>query len=98
MISNIPFGSNSIQNLKQIVKSQEAEINFIKIENENELKKFTNNEGVYNYLLLTDSSHFPWIKIEECENMEEYVAVWEIKYVWCFFKWIKIKDEMLAIS
>ena len=98
LISNIYFGNSSIQILKQIVKSEQASIRFIRTKNENDLKRFAHNKSTYNYLLLADSPHLPWIKIEEIENFQEYVAAWDIEYIWCFFIWIKIRDEMSMIS
>ena len=34
----------------------------------------------------------------EWEKIEEYTAIWEKRYIWSFFKWIKISDEMTGIS
>ena len=50
------------------------------------------------YILMADAHYLPWVTIEESEHTDEYVCVWEIKYVWFFFKWIKTKDEQTGIS
>lgn len=52
----------------------------------------------YVYVITSSSLLLPYIKVLESENISEYLAVWEMDYVWCFYKWINLTDEMKGIS
>lgn len=93
VISNLepePFGS--------IFNDSNVRINFILATNFEEFKKYYFQNNVYSYLVIVDSKYIPYVKVEESEHIEEYAADWEREYIWCFFYWIVIKDEMTGIS
>lgn len=73
-------------------------IEYKKIRNREELQDIDLfRKSIYYYALITDK-YSPITKIHEWEHIKEYTAVWEKKYVWVFFRWIKFKEEMTGIS
>ena len=98
LISNINIGESKIRLLERALSLEDANFGFVKIKSYDDLGVLFNQQNTYLYILMADAHYLLWVTIEESEHIDEYVCVWEIKYVWFFFKWIKTKDEQTGIS
>ena len=91
IISNLKF--NNLDKVVETIfeKNEKLDIHYVQNKNEliNEIKKIKN----YKYILYFES-FTPLINLSESENIEEYVAVWNRKYIWCFWKWILISNTL----
>jgi hypothetical protein len=93
--SNLSFKEHHKEQLQKIIKSDSVDIEFL-FAGEEFLS--TKRKPDTYYYVLDFITYSPLVKIDEVENIEEYVAAWRKEYVWCFYKWIRIKEEMTGIS
>lgn len=95
VISN--FKTRSIETLDSYFKHQNLNIRFKLIDSKQELNSFQSKKDTYYYFLMHDGI-YPVTTIDEYENIEEYLASYQMKYVWFFYRWIKIEDISTGIS
>ena len=96
--SNIEFDRNSKANTIILLSNEEVLINYFVSDNI-EIIRESFMEGLgYNYYLFLQTKYLPYAKIQEGEKVDEYVAFWEKEYIWVFFKWIRLKNQMTGIS
>jgi hypothetical protein len=98
IISDIDFEKQGNGEIKNILKREGVVIQFIYTEMSDSIGFSLLGNTNYNYLLKTNLRRLPYVKIEEFEKIEEYAAIWEREYIWVFFRWFKIKEEMTGIS
>ncbi|WP_425638270.1 hypothetical protein ACPUEN_02590 [Algoriphagus yeomjeoni] len=98
IISNIGFDSNSREQTINLLRNEKASINYFVYHNIDTIgESFMGGLG-YNYYIFLETKYLPYARIQEGEKVDEYVAFWEKEYIWAFFKWIKLKDQMTGIS
>ncbi|GAB3660836.1 hypothetical protein GCM10028791_34960 [Echinicola sediminis] len=97
--SNIKvIGNFNVEEISKIFQKQNINISTVHSENNKEIIDSFFTQNSYNYMLLRNSKYLPLTVIQESEKMDEYAAVWEKKYLWCFAFWILIDDRMIGIS
>lgn len=95
-----PFDQQDLKRFENYFKIEDPIVTYKKINFDKDESHFDNDSRYY-YIFFPQSerfSLFPITTIEEYEKIEEYAAAWEKKFIWCFFLWIKISDEMTGIS
>jgi hypothetical protein len=83
--------------LASIFNIDNTHVEFTRIESWLDFDSFQHQDSSYYYLINIDS-FFPVLYVEEIEKAEEYFQSWEKRYVWCFYKWIKVRDVGTGIS
>ncbi len=84
--------------ISKIFNDSSVKVNSIKANEFEDVAEEYFKKDTYSYYVIVNSKCLPYIRIDESEHIEDYAAVWERKYIWCFFFWIKMQDEMTGIS
>ena len=91
-------GNVDVETIRKIFNQQGLDITVLRSDNDDEIVRSFLVDRRYNYLLLRDSRFKPFVTVQESEKIDEYVADWEKKYLWCFAFWIPIENRMTGIS
>jgi hypothetical protein len=95
VISN--FKTRNFETLDLYFQHQNLNLKFQLIHSQQELNDFKGQEDTY-YYFLVHGGIYPITIIYEYENIEEYLASYQMKYIWFFYRWIKIDDISTGIS
>ena len=96
--SVVVVGNVRMKSISLKFSNEGGKVEEFRAANYEEIRPYIMGKDTYHYVLLTNSKYYPLITVEETEHINEYVAEWEKKYVWCFVGWIQLYDRMVGIS
>jgi hypothetical protein len=91
-------GNVDVETISKMFDEKGLNVKTFRSDNKEEIVGSFFTQDSYNYLLLLDSRYIPFVTVQESEKMNEYVADWEKRYLWCFAFWIQIDNQMTGIS
>jgi hypothetical protein len=91
-------GNVDVEVISKIFSGPGLKITLLRSANDDEIAQSFLVQRRYNYLVVRDSRFKPLVTVHESEKIDEYVADWEKKYVWCFAFWVTIENRMTGIS
>lgn len=59
-------------------------------------ERYIDQQDNYNYVLDVNFNAVPFAVVEEGENILGNTAIWQSKYIWCFYRWVLVRKEKPA--